>query len=85
MTKKLVILLLVLTFLKGVLWAIFTPIFQTPDEQLQYLYIQYLAEHKRPPEQQEVLLFPEESLDACRLLEFGKMAYNIILYNKIIF
>ena len=73
--KILILALLSVTFIKGILWATFTPIFQAPDEPTHYLYIQYLAEFGRLPER-EVFFYPDESAIVKNLLEFDKTRHT---------
>lgn len=47
--KKFLILLLLVGLLKGMVWAITFPIFQAPDEQAHYSYVQYWVENKEIP------------------------------------
>lgn len=42
--NKLIILILLITLLKGVIWSYATPLFQAPDEQVHYASVQYYAE-----------------------------------------
>ncbi len=42
--KTLLILLLLVTFFKGVVWSAFIPIWHTPDEQAHFAQVQYYAE-----------------------------------------
>src|SRR3989338_9040783 len=67
--------LLAVTLFKGLLWAIFTPVFQAPDENRHYLYIQYLAEFKKLPSQ-DVLFESNEVLKAYQYLEFEKIKHH---------
>ncbi|RTE08162.1 DUF2142 domain-containing protein [Paenibacillus whitsoniae] len=43
------VLILILALLKGILWSIIIPPFQTPDEPGHFSYVQYLAEQKGLP------------------------------------
>lgn len=73
-------LLLALTFFKGVLWSIFTPIFQGPDEQQHYFYIQYIAEFGRLPDQRTIF-FSNEVTKVFTALEFGKTFHTGLKQN----
>ena len=46
---KLVFLILLVTFLKGLVWAAVVPIWHTPDEQAHFAEIEFIAEKKRLP------------------------------------
>lgn len=43
---RLLVFLLLLTFLKGAVWATASPLFQAPDEQVHYASVQHFAEPK---------------------------------------
>lgn len=47
--KALVTLLLIVTFLKGIVWAIAIPIWHAPDEAAHFAQVQYFAEFNRMP------------------------------------
>ncbi len=44
-----IILLLWVTFLKGLLWSFFIPLWHFPDEQAHFAHVAYLAEGGKPP------------------------------------
>jgi hypothetical protein len=49
MKNKWLVILLVLTLIKGIAWMVLTPIFQAPDENVHFGMIQYLGENDRHP------------------------------------
>lgn len=49
MKNKWLVILLVLFFLKGIIWLLLTPIFQVPDENVHFGLIQYLGENNHFP------------------------------------
>jgi|GEM_PF-2205610 len=42
--NKLIILILLITLIKGIVWSYATPLFQAPDEQVHYATVQHYAE-----------------------------------------
>lgn len=54
-TERLIYLILIATFLKGLIWAAVVPIWHTPDEQAHFANIEFIAEKKRLP---DYILFP---------------------------
>ena len=48
-------MILLVTFLKGLVWAIVVPIWHTPDEQAHFADIEFISEEKRLP---AYILFP---------------------------
>ncbi len=49
--KKIIYLLLLVTFLKGLVWLVVVPIWHTPDEQAHFAEVEFIAEKKRLPSQ----------------------------------
>lgn len=47
--KKIITLLVLVTFLKGLVWSFFIPLWHFPDEQAHFAHIGYLAEGGKPP------------------------------------
>ena len=75
--SKLLILLMVFTFVKGLFWVFTTPIFQAPDEPQHYSYVQYLVEKRRIPKIKELDFKPSERLAVqMQILETRDIAHN---------
>lgn len=68
----LLVILLLTTFVKGILWSVVIPVFQAPDENRHYLYIHYLAEFLKIPERRELLFVPEEYKKVVLFTEMKK-------------
>lgn len=76
-TKLLIILLAIITLLKGLLWLFIVPIFQAPDEPQHYSYVQYLAEKKSLPQLKDLDFTPSERLKRqLEILETDQIAHN---------
>ncbi len=74
MKKYPIKLLLIVTFLKGLLWAGITPIFQGRDEPFHYSIIQYLAEKKSYSFEKNTASLELEK--ALKFLEFEKVIFK---------
>ncbi|MBU2052387.1 glycosyltransferase family 39 protein [Patescibacteria group bacterium] len=61
MKNKWLSLLLILTFIKGIVWVILTPIFQAPDENVHWGATQYIAEKLKPPTKWDIITSRELS------------------------
>lgn len=72
--KHLILLLLAVSLLKGMLWSLFTPAFQAPDENRHYLYMAYIAEFARLP-RQDVLFVPHEASAVYNLLGYTRLPH----------
>ncbi len=69
MKNKLLTVLLALTFIKGLIWAALTPIFQAPDEPIHFAMTQYLGETNQHPGKVKVEI---NSLEFVKVLELTK-------------
>lgn len=67
--------LIVIMFLKGVLWAIAFPLWQGPDEDDHYAVIQFIAETGRLPDVGDEVLPDEVSL-AIDVADVGRLDYH---------
>lgn len=73
-------LLLTLTFLKGLLWAGVTPIFQAPDEPLHYANIQYYSEQGQYLT--KINTASKEIEQALKYLEFERIVFKVAEKQK---
>lgn len=69
-TSKFLKLLLVITLLKGLIWAYITPPFQAPDEQNHFAYVQFVAETGRKPGPEDRLNTTLELITATKIINF---------------
>jgi 4-amino-4-deoxy-L-arabinose transferase-like glycosyltransferase len=68
-------LILLLTAIKGVLWSAAVPLWQGPDENRHFATIQYIAEHGRLPDEDD-LYHDDENVLAGELTEVSRLWYN---------
>lgn len=61
MKNKWLLLLLVLTFIKGTVWVILTPIFQVPDENVHWGMVQFVAEKLKIATKKDIVTSAELS------------------------
>lgn len=75
--SKAVIVLLLITLIKGLIWVFITPVFQTPDEPQHYSYVQYLAEKQSIPQITKLEFEASERLaKQMAILEVEQIAHN---------
>ncbi len=70
-------LLLGATAILGVAWALFTPAWQSPDEQSHFGYVQTLAEDGRLPDQRPGRVFSTEQQSGAAAIGFGNLQGNL--------
>src|SRR3989344_5496534 len=70
MKNKWLLGLLILIFIKGLVWLALTPIFQIPDEPSHLSYVQFLAENRRPPHARRELKTSQELLTVAGAVNF---------------
>src|SRR3989338_389146 len=70
MKNKWLLGLLILIFIKGLVWLALTPIFQIPDEPSHLSYVQFLAENRRPPHARRELKTSQELLAVAGAVNF---------------
>jgi hypothetical protein len=70
----LVLLLLLITLFKGVIWSFALPLWQGPDEEDHYNVIQFIAELGKLPDAQDTFLVDEVALSR-QLADVGKLPY----------
>src|SRR3989344_395850 len=75
MTKKLIKILLLLTFIKGLVWMVLTPIFQVPDEPSHFSIIQFIGETGRRQHPRREGVTSQELMTASKILNFD---WNIV-------
>jgi len=71
MKNKWLIILLIASFIKGLVWLFFTPIFQIPDEPSHFSYVQFLAEKNRVPHPRRDFVSSQELLSVAKIVNFN--------------
>lgn len=70
MKNKWIGIILALVTVKSLMWLILTPPFQSPDENIHFGMIQYLAENNRPPGKRNPAVNSDELIAAAKILNF---------------
>lgn len=73
--RNLLLLILLVTFLKGVAWAALTPLWQAPDEYTHFSPIQFIAETGRLPGLQDTHM-SKELCKSINMLQVNVVAYD---------
>ena len=71
MKNKWLIILLVASFFKGLIWLFFTPLFQIPDEPSHFAYVQFLAEENRRPHPRREVVTSQELFSVSQIVNFN--------------
>jgi len=71
MKNKWLIILLIASLIKGLVWLFFTPIFQIPDEPSHFSYVQFLAENNRPPHPRREVVTSKELFSISQIVNFN--------------
>ena len=71
MKNKWLIILLIASFIKGLIWLFFTPIFQIPDEPSHFAYVQFLAEKNRSPHPRRDVVTSQELFTVAKIVNFN--------------
>ncbi|MDO8658657.1 MAG: DUF2142 domain-containing protein [Candidatus Levybacteria bacterium] len=71
----LLILLLLITFLKNIIWSIATPIWAGPDEPAHFGYAQYVNKTQKFPELHKSFI-SKEIIESTNLLEINKINFH---------
>jgi hypothetical protein len=71
MKNKWLIILLVVSFIKGLIWLFFTPTFQIPDEPSHFSYVQFLAENNRVPHPRREVVTSKELFSVSQIVNFN--------------
>lgn len=71
MRNKWLIILLIASFIKGLIWLFVTPIFQIPDEPSHFSYIQFLAENNRVPHPRREQFTSKELFSVSQIVNFN--------------
>lgn len=78
MKNKALLILLIVVFIKGLVWLFFTPIFQIPDEPSHFAYVQFLAEKNRQPHPRRDVVTSEELFTVSKIVNFNwKIAHPV--------
>lgn len=71
MKNKWLIILLIASFIKGLIWLFLTPIFQIPDEPSHFAYVQFLAEKNRSPHPRRDVVTSQELFTITKIVNFN--------------
>lgn len=71
MKNKWIVVLLVFSLIKGLVWLFLTPIFQVPDEPSHFSYIQFLAENNRAPHPRREVVTSKELFSISQIVNFN--------------
>jgi len=69
--NKALTILLILTFIKGIIWMLATPIFQVPDEPSHFSLVQIFSEARRRPNPRKGYITPLEILKVSEIVNFN--------------
>ncbi|MBU1085379.1 DUF2142 domain-containing protein [Patescibacteria group bacterium] len=68
------IILLLLTLVKGIFWSLLTPIFQAPDENVHFGIIQYIGENNHHPGPKNGEIVSKELVEVGSIVRFNWMS-----------
>ena len=71
MKNKWLLGLMILVFIKSLVWLALTPIFQVPDEPSHLSYVQFLAENRRPPLPRREISSSQEMFTVVKEVNFN--------------
>lgn len=71
MKNKWLVILLILTFIKGIIWLILTPIFQIPDEASHFARIQAISESGREFNPRRIRPTSQEIFKVSKIVNFS--------------
>lgn len=71
MKNKWLVILLIASFIKGLVWMFSTPIFQIPDEPSHFSYVQFLAEKNQAPHPRRDFVSSKELLSVAKIVNFN--------------